>query len=90
MAAKAALPKLKMTTETFTQVYQMGCPRAVGQMLNIGMLEPIWSEGGQAVDVAVKVAKTVQHFVTTMVLLVTIAFVLAILDDKLLLYMDTL
>ena len=64
MAEKAALPKLNMTTETFMQVYQMDCPRAVERLLNMGVPEPIRS--GETTDVAVTVAETVQHFITAM------------------------
>ena len=64
MAEKAALLNVNMTTETFMQVYQMDCPRAVERLLNMGVPEPIRS--GETTDVAVTVAETVQHFITAM------------------------
>mmetsp|Transcript_22487 Transcript_22487/g.40287 ORF Transcript_22487/g.40287 Transcript_22487/m.40287 type:complete len:221 (+) Transcript_22487:175-837(+) len=65
IAEKAALGKNSMTTETFMQVYQMDCPRAVHRLLGMGVPEPgKRNEGG--VNDAVTIAETVQHFITTM------------------------
>jgi ESCRT-I complex subunit VPS28 len=67
LAEKAALPQLKMTTETFMQLYQMECPRATERLLNMGVPEPLRQPGAQSSgDVAVTVAETVQHFITAM------------------------
>jgi len=55
----------RMTTETFIEVYQMDCPRAVYRLLTMGVPEPI---KGTKEDTshAVTVAETVQHFITAM------------------------
>jgi ESCRT-I complex subunit VPS28 len=66
LAEKAALAKLNMTTESFMQLYQMDCPRAVERLLIMGVPEPIRSSTGESADVAVTVAETVQHFITAM------------------------
>ena len=54
-----------MTTETFMQVYQMDCPRAVERLLRMGVPEPM-KGGADEANHAVTVAETVQHFITTM------------------------
>jgi ESCRT-I complex subunit VPS28 len=66
LAEKAALEK-GMTTEDFMTLYEMDCPRAAERLLTMGVPEPIRSgpTGGSA-GVAVTVAETVQHFITTM------------------------
>lgn len=64
LAEKAALPKLKMTTETFMKLYQMDCPRAE-ERLKMGVPEPL-RQSVESADVAVTVAETVQHFITAM------------------------
>lgn len=68
IAEKAALGgKNGMTTETFMDVYQMDCPRAVVRLLVDGrpeMIKP--SDNGNANNVAVTVAEAVQHFITAM------------------------
>jgi ESCRT-I complex subunit VPS28 len=66
LAEKAALTKLQMTTETFMQLYQMDCPRASERLLKMGVPEPIRRGNNDAQGVAVTVAETVQHFITTM------------------------
>lgn len=66
LAEKAALGKT-MTIETFMQVYQMDCPRAVNRLLRMGVPEQIKAtDAEEQVSVAVTVAETVQHFITTM------------------------
>jgi len=66
LAEKAALEK-GMKTEDFMKLYDMDCPRATERLLNMGVPEPIrkGNAGGTAA-VAVTVAETVQHFITTM------------------------
>lgn len=64
LAEKAALGKT-MTTETFMQVYQMDCPRASERLLRMGVPEQIKKVDDDR-HVAVTVAETVQHFITTM------------------------
>lgn len=55
------------TTETFMKLYQMECPRATERLLNMGVPEPIrQAPSSGAGAVAVTVAETVQHFITTM------------------------
>lgn len=52
---------------TFMQIYQMDCPRARERLLVMGVPEPIKSSlHDDASKVAVTVAETVQHFITTM------------------------
>jgi ESCRT-I complex subunit VPS28 len=51
---------------TFMQLYHMDCPRATERLLRMGVPEPIKSSSGDAGGVAVTVAETVQHFITTM------------------------
>ena len=64
LAEKAAL-KGGMTTESFMEKFQLDCPRASERLLKMGVPEPIrQTNGGQGV--AVTVAETVQHFITTM------------------------
>lgn len=64
IAEKAALGKNSMTTNTFMQVYQMDCPSAVERLLHAGVPQPTkTSDDG---NVAVTIAETVQHFITTM------------------------
>jgi ESCRT-I complex subunit VPS28 len=46
--------------------YQMDCPRASYRLLTMGVPEPIKSTGEDQHHVAVTVAETVQHFITTM------------------------
>ena len=53
-----------MTTETFMQAYQMGCPRAVERLLRMGVPEPM-KGGADEANHAVTVAETVQHFIST-------------------------
>eukprot|EP00980_Cylindrotheca_fusiformis_P002901 scaffold675_cov103-Cylindrotheca_fusiformis.AAC.12 len=67
LAEKAAL-KDGMTTETFMEVYEMDCPRATERLLRMGVPEPIRQGGANdsSAGVAVTVAETVQHFITTM------------------------
>jgi len=65
LAEKAALGR-NMTTETFMELYQMNCPRAVERLLNMGVPEQIRSSNNDGHHVAVTVAETVQHFITTM------------------------
>ena len=55
-----------MTTETFMQVYQMDCPRASERLLRVGVPEQMKSSNTESQMVAVTVAETVQHFITTM------------------------
>eukprot|EP00565_Helicotheca_tamesis_P004249 CAMPEP_0185741158 /NCGR_PEP_ID=MMETSP1171-20130828/38805_1 /TAXON_ID=374046 /ORGANISM="Helicotheca tamensis, Strain CCMP826" /LENGTH=213 /DNA_ID=CAMNT_0028413111 /DNA_START=643 /DNA_END=1284 /DNA_ORIENTATION=- len=64
LAEKAALGS-SMTTETFMQLYQMDCPRARERLLRMGVPEQIKSSD-DGHHVAVTVAETVQHFITTM------------------------
>jgi ESCRT-I complex subunit VPS28 len=56
------------TTEDFMKLYEMDCPRATERLLIMGVPEPIRSSahGSGAAGVAVTVAETVQHFITTM------------------------
>lgn len=65
IAEKAALGKQKLTTETFMKMYQMDCPRAAERLLHMGVPEPLRSSDNRG-NVAVSVAETVQHFITTM------------------------
>lgn len=66
LAEKAAL-KPGETTEYFMKLYEMDCPRAAERLLNMGVPEPIrQAEGAGGASVAVTVAETVQHFITTM------------------------
>mmetsp|Transcript_16084 Transcript_16084/g.27225 ORF Transcript_16084/g.27225 Transcript_16084/m.27225 type:complete len:185 (-) Transcript_16084:94-648(-) len=52
---------------TFMQLYQMDCPRATERLLKMGVPEPIKGASGvDAGQVAIIVAETVQHFITTM------------------------
>lgn len=46
-------------------LYQMDCPRATERLLRMGVPEPIKSADDNT-TVAVTVAETVQHFITTM------------------------
>eukprot|EP00934_Nitzschia_sp_Nitz4_P004093 Nitzschia sp. Nitz4//scaffold28_size193895//169176//169796//NITZ4_001686-RA/size193895-processed-gene-0.281-mRNA-1//-1//CDS//3329546045//4083//frame0 len=62
LAEKAALKDT--TTEGFMEAYGMDCPRAAERLLRMGVPEPIRSTSGSGV--AVTVAETVQHFITTM------------------------
>lgn len=48
------------------QLYNMDCPRAVNRLLKMGIPEPIKGSDEKAGEVAVTVAETVQHFITTM------------------------
>lgn len=48
------------------QIYQMDCPRANERLLKLGIPEPIKGSDDNAGGVAVTVAETVQHFITTM------------------------
>ena len=48
------------------QIYQMDCPRATNRLLKMGVPEPIKSSNESEGGVAVTVAETVQHFITTM------------------------
>mmetsp|Transcript_27556 Transcript_27556/g.57654 ORF Transcript_27556/g.57654 Transcript_27556/m.57654 type:complete len:225 (-) Transcript_27556:61-735(-) len=55
----------QMSTETFMNVYQMDCPRAVERLLVQGV--PQAMKGGDSnVNHAATVAETVQYFITTM------------------------
>mmetsp|Transcript_25457 Transcript_25457/g.39078 ORF Transcript_25457/g.39078 Transcript_25457/m.39078 type:complete len:221 (-) Transcript_25457:30-692(-) len=63
LAEKAALGK-NMTTETFMDMYQMDCPRASERLLRMGVPEQI--KRADHGDVAVTVAKAVEHFITAM------------------------
>mmetsp|Transcript_17750 Transcript_17750/g.25053 ORF Transcript_17750/g.25053 Transcript_17750/m.25053 type:complete len:225 (-) Transcript_17750:526-1200(-) len=65
LAEKAALGK-NMTIETFMQIYQMDCPRAVERLLKMGTPEHVKSSTDDGNHVAVTVAETVQFFITTM------------------------
>lgn len=65
LAEKAAL-KDGMTTESFMELYEMDCPRATERLLRMGVPEPIRQVSNQSGGVAVTVAETVQHFITTM------------------------
>jgi ESCRT-I complex subunit VPS28 len=65
LAEKAAL-KDGMTSETFMQLYEMDCPRATERLLHMGVPEPIRNVSNESAGVAVTVAETVQHFITTM------------------------
>jgi ESCRT-I complex subunit VPS28 len=65
LAEKAAL-KDGMTTETFMNIYQLDCPRASERLLKMGVPEPIRKNVNDSTGVAVTVAETVQHFITTM------------------------
>lgn len=47
------------------ELYQMDCPRATERLLRMGVPEPI-QKSADAGHVAVTVAETVQHFITTM------------------------
>lgn len=65
--AEEASRSQSMSTETFIQVYQMDCPRAVNRLLRMGVPEQIKSgDSAEQSSVAVTVAETVQHFITTM------------------------
>lgn len=66
LAEKAALKNNKLTTEAFMQLYQMDCPRAEERLLRMGVPEPIRQSTSDSAGVAVTVAETVQHFITTM------------------------
>lgn len=68
LAEKAVLPTLgkNMTTEKFMELYHMDAPRAAERLLNMGVPEPIKSHADDDHHVAVTVAETVQHFITTM------------------------
>jgi ESCRT-I complex subunit VPS28 len=65
LAEKAAL-KDGMTSESFMQLYEMDCPRATERLLRMGVPEPIRQVSNESAGVAVTVAETVQHFITTM------------------------
>lgn len=65
LAEKAALGQT-MTTETFMALYQMDCPRASERLLKFGVPEQIKASDDTGHHVAVTVAETVQHFITTM------------------------
>jgi ESCRT-I complex subunit VPS28 len=65
LAEKAALDK-GSTTEDFMKLYDMDCPRATERLLVMGVPEPIRSGNSGGTGVAVTVAETVQHFITTM------------------------
>lgn len=54
----------KMNTETFMEIYQLDCPRAVERLLRMGVPEPLKDQ--QDTSHAVTVAETVQHFITCM------------------------
>ncbi len=53
----------KMNTETFMEIYQLDCPRAVERLLRMGVPEPLKEQDSSH---AVTVAETVQHFITCM------------------------
>ena len=54
-------------SRTFMHIYQMDCPRARERLLVMGVPEPIKSSAhDEHSKVAVTVAETVQHFITTM------------------------
>jgi ESCRT-I complex subunit VPS28 len=65
---KAALNPSNMSTETFMHLYQMDCPRASERLLKMGVPEPLKSHDSSShgAVMAVTVAETVQHFITTM------------------------
>mmetsp|Transcript_38407 Transcript_38407/g.78353 ORF Transcript_38407/g.78353 Transcript_38407/m.78353 type:complete len:224 (-) Transcript_38407:173-844(-) len=65
LAEKAALGK-SMTTEDFMKLYQMDCPRASERLLKMGVPEQIKTADDGGHHVAVTIAETVQHFITTM------------------------
>lgn len=48
------------------ELYQMECPRAEERLLKMGIPEQIKSSNNDGHHVAVTVAETVQHFITTM------------------------
>ena len=64
--AEKAVCGPNMTTEDFMSIYQMDCPRARERLLVMGVPEPIKSTHDDHSKVAVTVAETVQHFITTM------------------------
>eukprot|EP00429_Kryptoperidinium_foliaceum_P006343 CAMPEP_0176023528 /NCGR_PEP_ID=MMETSP0120_2-20121206/11481_1 /TAXON_ID=160619 /ORGANISM="Kryptoperidinium foliaceum, Strain CCMP 1326" /LENGTH=210 /DNA_ID=CAMNT_0017356695 /DNA_START=82 /DNA_END=714 /DNA_ORIENTATION=- len=64
LAEKAALGG--STTEDFIKLYEMDVPRARERLLVMGVPEPIRSSAPGGTGVAVTVAETVQHFITTM------------------------
>jgi ESCRT-I complex subunit VPS28 len=66
VAERVALTK-NMTSETFMQVYQMDCPLAADRLLKIGVPEQMLApSSAKAHDVAITVAETAEHFITTM------------------------
>jgi len=65
MAEKAALGA-DTTTEDFMTLYQMDCPLATERLLKWGVPQQIKSHYDDKNAVAVTVAETVQHFITTM------------------------
>lgn len=66
VAERVALGK-NMTTETFMQVYEMECPLASDRLLKIGVPEQMLSSSSaNSHDVAITVAETAEHFITTM------------------------
>jgi ESCRT-I complex subunit VPS28 len=66
VAERVALTK-KMTSETFMQVYQMDCPLAADRLLKIGVPEQMLAPSSvKTHEVAITVAETAEHFITTM------------------------
>lgn len=66
LAEKAALTGNITTTESFMELYQMHCPRAVERLLKMGVPEQVKSSNNNSHHVGVTIAETVQHFITTM------------------------
>jgi ESCRT-I complex subunit VPS28 len=59
--------KTGMTTETFMKLYQIDCPCTPHRLLCMGVPEPIKAAvSGDATRATITIAKTVQHFITTM------------------------
>lgn len=63
LAEKAALKETAV--EDFMALYEMDCPRATERLLRMGVPEPMKNADSNT-TVAVTVAETVQHFITTM------------------------
>mmetsp|Transcript_32903 Transcript_32903/g.59586 ORF Transcript_32903/g.59586 Transcript_32903/m.59586 type:complete len:223 (+) Transcript_32903:61-729(+) len=63
LAEKAALKETAV--EDFMDLYEMDCPRATERLLRMGVPEPMKNADSNT-TVAVTVAETVQHFITTM------------------------
>ena len=64
VAERVALGK-SMSAETFMQLYQLDCPRAVDRLLKIGVPEQMLSST-ESDKTGITVAETAEHFITMM------------------------